>query len=172
MAGTTIEHKDANGTKVCWKDYVDIRLAAIENMLGTIRSYIDERVNAIKELIEDRFEAEEKATTLASETLSVRLELLNNLRTEVTRLGDNYLTKIEFQSFCNNYEDYKKRSDTDIRSLRESRAEVNGKASQEALNRTTIFAVVGMVIGIIGLCVGGTGLLITILTIIYKLQGI
>ena len=43
------------------------------------------------------------------------------------------------------------RVNDDIRELRESKAELSGKASQRNLNVTTIVAVIGMIIGLLGL---------------------
>ena len=81
--------------------------------------------------------------------MDARLEKLNELREQVTSQEIRYATKIEVQLRFDSVE-------KDIRQLLLSRAEMQGKASQNAV----IFA---WAIGSLGLIVGCIGLLLRIL---------
>lgn len=62
-----------------------------------------------------------------------------------------FITRKEFDAF-------KERIDGDIRSLRESRAEMQGKASQSSVNTAMIISAIGLILAIIGLILRFAGM--------------
>jgi len=98
----------------------------------TLRDYVDTRLEAIKLSIE-----------VALRAMDLRMEAANEFRATIEALVHNAITRIEYTADLRRVLD-------DIKFLRESRAELEGKASQDALNKTSGIAVVGLAIGVIG----------------------
>lgn len=99
---------------------------------------------SLKEYIETKIGAVEKATTIASANLEKRLEGMNEFRAQLKDQSNTFLTRAEHQS-------YTEKVDSDIRVLRESKATLEGKASQKSVNLSTILAVIGITIAFISL---------------------
>jgi len=95
-------------------------------------------------MIDARMEASDKAFTLFQEALDVRLESMNEFREENRRLTGTLVTRQE----CTISH---ARSAEDIRILREAKALSEGKASQLSVNIAFLLAVIGVVIGVMGL---------------------
>jgi len=113
-----------NTTSVSWKEYVDSRLTAIE-----------------------------KATSLASETLSVRLETMNRIREQLDAQVRTLLPKAEYELFKMQIMDDIDNICKQLNSLQESRAELKGKADQGALNNTTTMAAISLLLGVMGILI-------------------
>jgi len=95
----------------------------------TLRDYIDLQIDTIH-----------KSTATAYQALEKQLD------------GMNHVTKkVEFEAF-------KERIDNDIRSLRESRAEMQGKASQTSVIIATVISALGLGLAIIGLLLRFAGM--------------
>ena len=99
----------------------------------TLRDYIDTRVSSI-----------DKAVELAYEQMDTRLQGMNEFRQSLRDQGNTFLTKAEFYT-------WKDKVDEDIRLLRETRAELAGKASQGTAILAILISVSGLLIGLIGL---------------------
>jgi len=100
----------------------------------------------LKEHIESRISSLEKATELARQQLEKRLEGMNEVRAQLKEQTSNFISRAEYDS-------KHERLLTEIRDLRESRAELQGKASQKSLNLTLGVAIISLVIALIGLVV-------------------
>ena len=107
-------------TDIPMKDYVD-------RVLCEQRKYMDERFRAI-----------EKSTGEAKEDMSVRLESMNEFRRQLKEQEATFITRPEHDKIVQ-----------DIRELRESRAELQGKASMGAVYIAYIFGAINLIIGII-----------------------
>jgi len=94
-----------------------------------LREHVDIRVNSLEKLLEAQFAAIEKATALYQRTLDVRLEGLNEWRQQSKDREREFLPREEYRVSHD-------RVVEDVRSLRESRAEISGKASQKSVNIT------------------------------------
>jgi hypothetical protein len=94
--------------------------------------YIDARLNDL-----------EKARDQAYDAMKIRLEGMNEFREALRSQNQTFLTKAE-------HDVYVSKVDGDIRSLRESRASLEGKASQSSLNTTTYIALAGLIIAAFG----------------------
>ena len=119
--------------------------------LVSLKEYIESRFNAsdkamslFGKMIDARMEASDKAFTLFQEALDVRLESMNEFREENRRLTGTLVTRQE----CTISH---ARSAEDIRILREAKALSEGKASQLSVNIAFLLAVIGVVIGVMGL---------------------
>jgi len=104
---------------------------------------INVRLDVIRELFESKVAATEKATELAAQVLKERLKNLNELRQMAQDRDANYITKAEFNLQVK-----------EIESLRLSRASLEGKASQAAVNVTFIVSAIGMLLAIISIIIG------------------
>jgi hypothetical protein len=104
----------------------------VELLLAKIKS-LDEKMSI-------KFENNEK--TLVDRTLALdrRLEVMNEFRQALTDREATYYTRPE-------HDVYSRMVETDLRMLRESRAELMGKASQSSVLLTLAVAISGMVFG-------------------------
>jgi hypothetical protein len=104
---------------------------------------------SLRDYIDIRFSALDKATVLAYSNLEKQLDGI---------VSQAYITKEEFdekmEGLC-----------TDIKSLQISRAELSGKADQRELNQTRVLAIIGTAVGILGT-------IIAVVSILLRLRGI
>jgi hypothetical protein len=95
----------------------------------------------LREIFESKFDANSKALLLASEAIDKRLQSMNEIRDQLKDQAGTFLTRAEFNLMHQRVLD-------DIRMLRESRAEIVGKADQGQLNITFVITIMGLLIGI------------------------
>jgi len=122
-------YADGEGETVSLKEYVDVRFASTVT------------------LFETKIDAAEKAVSLASNTLSARLDLMNEFRAQLKDQVAGFFSRVE-------HETYIKSVDKDIRELREAKALLEGKASQNAVNFSTIIALLGVFLSAVALVHG------------------
>ena len=96
----------------------------------------------LKEHIESRLISIEKATELALAALNERLAGMNEFRAALNDVLKLLATKAELG-----------RLEEDVRVLRESRAILEGKASQNSVNQATLIAIIGIILGSAGLII-------------------
>ena len=100
----------------------------------------------LKEYIESRLDATEKATELAAKLLDTRLESMNEFRAAMR----DQINQFVMRSECG----IRKQSvDNDIRILREYKAALEGKASHLYVSITLIIALLSLFVGVIGLLI-------------------
>lgn len=92
--------------------------------------------------IETRLQAMEKATVLALQNLDKRLEGMNEFRAQLRDQTSTFATRSELQL-------YMKSVSKDIKILLESKAKIEGKASQNSVNVALVFATIAALISII-----------------------
>jgi len=132
----------------------------------SLKEYIDLKLEGISALFETKIAAQEKAVTLASNTLSIRLDLMNEFRSQLRDQAATFFPRIEHDIYMNKVGDDMKRMhnehtlfvakgehnilhtklDDDIRLLRESRASLEGKASEKFVAFTMVIAVIGIIL--------------------------
>ena len=98
----------------------------------------------LKKLFGARIKALEKATVVAAKGMNKRLKGMNEFRAQLERQEGTFLTKSEYFVWHD-------RVDEDLRGLRESRATMEGKASQGAVNTATIIAVAGLSLSLLNI---------------------
>ena len=105
-------------TKVPLRDYLEHQIQAVGN-----------KVEASERVVLSKLDAMEVATTLSRENLEQRLDAMNEWRQQSKDREREFLSRAEYAAYHDRVVD-------DVRSLRESRAEISGKASQKSVNIT------------------------------------
>ena len=143
-----------------------------------LKDYVDTLATHIKEYVDTRFSASDEAVHLANAALQIRLDSLNHLYQQIQRMGDLYPNKSDLENLSQRYELQVKAYDTDIRYLRESKADIAGKASSESLakvqenvSRSQTLVIIGLSLSLISLGCGAIGSIIAITTLIFRLLG-
>ena len=134
-------------------------IAALEKLIDAKLSMLKEQIrdsvltherwtNTLANMVKDTTAATatalDKSTSASLSVLEKRLESMNEFRASLSDQTRNYFTKGEHDA-------YQKLVETDLRVLRESRAELSGKASQSSMNVTFILALVGALTGLVAL---------------------
>ena len=108
-----------------------------------LEKYLDKRLDALESLMVTRFDAADKATVLFQIALEARLEGLNEWRQQSKDRERDFMPRSEYQlhhdQVC-----------SDVRELRESRAELEGKASQKSVNLAVILTVFALFLSALG----------------------
>jgi hypothetical protein len=99
---------------------------------------------SLKEYIEVRLLAIEKTMEATDKSMALRLESMNELRDQIAHERGQYLLRTEHEAIH-------KALDADIRTLRESRAEISGKASITGLYFTALCVVASLLIAVAAL---------------------
>ena len=106
-----------------------------------------ERIEAVVTALEEKnslqFEANRHSSELRNLHLDKRLEVMNEFRSALSDRESSYFTRKEHDIFA-------KLVEADLRLLREARAEMQGKASQNNLNVTFVIALIGSLLGVAG----------------------
>jgi hypothetical protein len=112
--------------------------------LVSLRDYVEALVGGDHAYFDARLCALEKATVTAKDAMERRLEGMNELRAAMKDQASGFISRTEHESTHRALTD-------DIRSLRESRAEMAGKASQGQVMIAWIMGVVGILLSVISL---------------------
>jgi len=112
----------------------------------SFKEYFDTRFNELKNYMDIKFTSIEKSTCLAQENLNSRLENMNEFRNSMKDQAGHYITRMEHEALISKY-------DGDIRILREAKTEAQGKASQQSVNVVTTIAIIGVIIGFVGILI-------------------
>jgi hypothetical protein len=99
---------------------------------------------SLKEYFNYKIQNIEKATSLASASIDKRLESMNEFRSALKDQASKFLTKDEYGLTIN-------RVEIDLRSLREDRARLEGKASMSSVYISYIIGLAGIIIGLLSI---------------------
>jgi septal ring factor EnvC (AmiA/AmiB activator) len=99
---------------------------------------------SLREYFDSRLAAIEKATSLAKADMEKRLDSMNEFRHQLDRQTRDFVNII-------NYDKDIDRLDKDIRDLRDSKNQLEGKASMKSVIIGYIFTAIAIIIGIIKL---------------------
>jgi vacuolar-type H+-ATPase subunit I/STV1 len=125
-----------------YKESSAIRHKTLENKIQLMENNIEK----LEELKADISSIRE-STLLAKENVDMRLNAMNEFRGSLKDQAISFITRGELQPRFD-------RTDEDIRLLRESRAELIGKASQNQVYIAYFIAAVGIIMSIISLLMG------------------
>jgi len=114
----------------------------LETKMDDLKVYCEMLVENLRILHVKDYAAHETALELATKNLEIRLDKLNELREIVTQRETHYTTKGEMAIRL-------ERIDEDIRGLRESRAELEGKASMMSVLFAYLLGLVALVMSLI-----------------------
>ena len=109
---------------------------------------------SLHEYFEMRFRNMEIATDKAYQSMERRLESMNEFRAQLKDQNAQFVTKEEHQRILD-----------DIQILRESRAELAGKASQKSVNAALMFSLVSVFFGLSGFVFAIVGVIFTVIQI-------
>jgi regulator of sirC expression with transglutaminase-like and TPR domain len=98
----------------------------------------------LRDYIDARFCAQEKATEKAYQAMERRLDGMNEFRETLRDQSRTFVTKAEYNVSC-------EKTSADIRDLLQAKDIATGKASQSSVNMATGISITGLVIAIISL---------------------
>lgn len=107
-----------------------------------VKEYFESRLHAIEDEIDLKVNALKEATTIDRLSMDNRLVGMNEFRNALADQSRMQFTRVEF-------EQYAKKVDEDIRSLRESRSELTGKASQQSVIIAYVLTIIGFAMSVI-----------------------
>ena len=97
---------------------------------------------SLREYFDARLAAQDRATEIARLAMEKRLDGMNEFREALKDQSNRNVTKAE-------YDDCVRRILADVRELRESRAELAGKASQSSVDRALVISLSGLGLAIL-----------------------
>ena len=109
-----------------------------------LREYLETRLESLREQINVKLEATEKATNLARTTIDDRLTAMNEFRAALSDTTARMVTRTEMASEINNLK-------IEIGYLREFKALMEGKASQTSVIIAYIITVVSLLLSAYGI---------------------
>ena len=119
----------------------------------SLRDYVERMVHAHEKLNETRLCSIEKAIKLAADQMDKRLEGMNEFRAQLTTYETKLVTRQEAVLVHEKLEadlvNLDEKTSSDIRSLRESRAVLEGKASQQSVNTAMLISVSGLILSML-----------------------
>ena len=130
---------DENGHRVPIKEHLEklcgVRMDELEKLFGV-------KLADLKEFYDARSVALEKAVSVAYVQMDRRLDTMNEFREQLKDQSASFITKSEYFVKIDVL-------DKDVRELRESRAELKGKASQTSVNIGYVVSALGVILGIL-----------------------
>ena len=154
------------------------RVSNLEVLYDLLVSRLERDLTTHAKNHEREHEVEQRALDLAIKNMDRRLEGMNEFRAQIVATEAKYCVKSDLAAHAasndkqleginerlrthestmaglfskDEHTAYIKSVDSDIRILRESRAELQGKASQSQMNITFVVAIVGALVGLVGL---------------------
>ena len=119
--------------------------------LDDLEGKINIKLEALETKETLKIEALKEATILAREILNERLSKMNEFRETLKDQTTTFFTKAEHVQYVERVDGQYDKICSDITDLRKSRDETRGKADQSSVNTAMLIAVVGIIIGVIGL---------------------
>lgn len=107
----------------------------------TIKEYLEKRIDELEKSIDRRFASADSQVKIASAALGERLNSMNEFRAQLKDQTALMLTRSESDA-------QHEKIDSDIRSLRESRSDIQGKASGISMIVAIVIAVLSILISI------------------------
>jgi hypothetical protein len=110
----------------------------------SLKEYLCQRLSDLEEKIELNFKLNGVALDKAEIKMEARLALMNEVREQLKDQATKFASRTEVQIQLD-------RMEADIKSLRESRAELQGKASQASVIIGYLMALAGIAMGLIAM---------------------
>jgi hypothetical protein len=110
----------------------------------SLREYFEMRLIEMQRLWEAEHQALIKATEMADQANDHRLASMNEFREQLREQAGKFITRDEIKLMLDPVCE-------DVRSLRDSRNVLAGKASQSSVDRALVFGVIGIAIGVLGI---------------------
>ena len=141
-----------NPLSVTWREYFDQRLTDL-----------DARLTAEGRTVEERFKAMDKAISIASIAQEQRWVSANEFRASLNDMAARGITRPEFDALRERMARLIDRGEHDalcaqVAALNESRARLEGKASQASVNVAYVLSALSLLIGMVGIVLRLAGL--------------
>ncbi len=137
-----LDNKFSYHDGVTLKEYIEKRLESIENDIIEIKVWQHRIMD--KDTFKVEFNSLERATQIAAANLEKRLESMNEFRQQIKDQTGTFITRVEHSVMVDKF-------DGDIKSLRESRAMLEGKASQTTALGAILLSSLGILIAVVSL---------------------
>lgn len=131
-------------------NYVDIQYVSLKEHFEAI-------LRSMEKALDSRFEAQEKAIRVANEASDKRLDSMNEFRATLSDQNKTFATCTEINAFRDMMKLELEKRDADIESLKLTRAELAGKATQSQVSIAMILSTIGLLVGIVGIVLKLTG---------------
>lgn len=112
----------------------------------SLKEYMESRFESLMEYMEYRFESLAIVSKITSDIMERRLEGMNKFRGQLKDQEQQYITQKE-------YVGYKEKMDSDIRILREYKAELQAKANQSTVIISIAISIISLFAGIGGMII-------------------
>jgi len=110
----------------------------------SFRDFLDSKVIELRDYFNVRFEAADRARDVALVAMEKRLDGMNEFREALKDQSVRFITRDEVEGRIS-------RMDATIKSLELSKAQLEGKANQSALNSTLFISVIGLALSVVNL---------------------
>jgi len=131
---------------VC-KDFKKIHMGVKDNKFSwgdsvTLKEYLSQRMDDLEEKIQVNFDLQKVALDKSDVKLDERLRSMNEFRAQMKDQSETFITRNEVMTLIDT-------NRNEIRDLRESRAKLEGKASQSSMMIALGFSLVALIIEIV-----------------------
>lgn len=109
-----------------------------------LEHHIDAELRGLREYLDAKIDGIDQATKLAATMMERRLDGMNEFRETLKDQASRFATRAEM-------DEVKDRIEADLRVLRESRALLEGKASQKSVTAVMVVSAIGFVISVLGI---------------------
>ena len=104
---------------------------------------------ARRDYVDVRFEALEKAVSVAEKNLDRRLDGMNAIREQLREQAQTFCSKTAYESLCEKID----KLDDRLQDLERTRERLAGMASQSSVTNAQIYAFIGIVLGTISIVI-------------------
>jgi hypothetical protein len=149
-----------------FEDYYSLK-QHFEDKFATIDKFFETKYQALAKLMNEKFSHINKATEEAKRIMEHRLEGMNEFRGALKDQASLMMPREEYgiqhQRLVDIMELHNKKVEDDVRMLRESKATLEGKASQESVEKLRAHTTVMTIIAIIGILVSIGAVITTVI---------
>jgi ABC-type uncharacterized transport system involved in gliding motility auxiliary subunit len=123
----------------------------VDSSYVTLREYLEALIKNLELRMEEHFTAQDKAQLLYSLAQEKRLDSMNEFRESLKDQTKSFVTQSQHEALAHIVDRDIKNNREEIESLKLSRAEIAGKASQNALYISYAISLLALLTGIIGI---------------------
>jgi ABC-type uncharacterized transport system involved in gliding motility auxiliary subunit len=123
----------------------------VDSSYVTLREYLEALIKNLELRMEEHFTAQDKANELYALAQEKRLDSMNEFRESLKDQTKTYITRSTLEARSAVVDREIKSNREEIESLKLSRAEIEGKASQNALYISYAISLLALLTGIIGI---------------------
>jgi len=123
----------------------------VDKEVVSLREYLEVLIHNLETKIDERSESQNKALVTADRVNDMRLASMNEFRAALTDQAQSFITKSEHEALIQSIKQEMDGVCDDIESLKLSRAELAGKASQSQVNVATAISLISLLVGVVSI---------------------